>query len=164
MRKSFALGIIIAFAGIYWMSIPRWGTPRWLASVAAMRSDLKNLASRQEIFWYDYETYSANLDSLTVVPSWGVQLTLWAVSDSGFAARATHRTFGEGSYTYWLTPSILTDYTGADCVVYYGSVPEVPRTTKKGRTPQVAGDIVCDMDGWSAYQRRLARWQWARSR
>jgi len=61
---------------------------------AALRSDLKNLASQQEIYFSDFGGYSADLAALGLVPSQGVLLTLFASQDA-WGARATHEALGE---------------------------------------------------------------------
>jgi len=60
----------------------------------ALRSDLKNLASQQEIYFSDFGVYSADLAALGLVPSRGVLLTIFASRDS-WGARATHEALGE---------------------------------------------------------------------
>ena len=62
---------------------------REMAYQAAVKSDLKNLASQQEIYFSDHGTYSADFTELTFYQSDGVQVTLFA-SATGWSARATH--------------------------------------------------------------------------
>jgi len=59
------------------------------AYLAALKSDLKNLGSQQEIFYSDNFTYSASHEDVAFVTSYGVSVTLFAAAD-GWAARATH--------------------------------------------------------------------------
>ena len=70
------------------------GSGRELAYRAAMRSDLKNLASQEEIYFSDFGAYSADRESLGFVTSSGVEVTIVATAD-GWAARATHQALGE---------------------------------------------------------------------
>jgi len=73
---------------------------------AAMKSDLKNLASQEEIFFSDNDAYSASHQELTFVSSNGVKVTVYA-SAEGWAARATH--------------DALPDSEA--CAMYYGNAP-----------------------------------------
>lgn len=93
------------------------------AHFAAMRSDLKNLASQQEIFYSDHHTYSVLPDHLGFVTSDGVQVSVYATS-GGWAARATHAAFGE---TEW-------------CATHYGRAPAHPLEDLEGVEP---GTLVC---------------------
>jgi hypothetical protein len=61
---------------------------------AAMKSDLKNLASQEEIFYSDNYQYSADAEALGFVASNGVTVTVVA-EDHGWAARATHAALGD---------------------------------------------------------------------
>lgn len=62
---------------------------RELAYRAAMRSDLKNLASQEEIYFSDWGVYSADAAEIGFVSSNGVAIALVATAD-GWAAQATH--------------------------------------------------------------------------
>jgi hypothetical protein len=64
------------------------------AYFAAMKSDLKNLASQQEIFFSDYRAYSVRSEQLGFVSSNGVRVSLYASSE-GWAAHATHDALGQ---------------------------------------------------------------------
>ena len=81
-------------------------TGRTSAYRVAMRSDLKNLASQQEIFFSDNGTYSSGHQDLAFVPSNGVHVTVHA-SAEGWAARATHEALPDSEA----------------CAMYYGSAP-----------------------------------------
>ena len=45
-----------------------------------MKSDLKNLASQQEIYYSDYYTYTSNTTQLGFVDSEGVTVTIGGIS------------------------------------------------------------------------------------
>jgi len=70
------------------------GGGREMAYHAAMKSDLKNLASQEEIFFSDHDAYSASATDLAFVSSNGVRVTIVATLD-GWAARATHEALGD---------------------------------------------------------------------
>jgi ABC-type transporter MlaC component len=59
---------------------------------AAMRSDLRNLATAQEIYLSGHATYSASLQDLTYSPSPGVRLEIIVASGTGWRAVAHHET------------------------------------------------------------------------
>jgi len=70
------------------------GGGRELAYRAAMMSDLKNLASQEEIYFSDWDTYSADPEAIGFVSSTGVEITLVATA-AGWAAQATHVAVGD---------------------------------------------------------------------
>src|SRR5688572_7766679 len=60
------IGILAAIA------IPKFSATREKAYFAAMKSDLKNLASQQEIYYADHYTYTTSATNLGFVSSEGV--------------------------------------------------------------------------------------------
>ena len=60
------IGILAAIA------IPKFSATREKAYFAAMKSDLKNLASQQEIYYADKYAYTSSATTLTFVSSEGV--------------------------------------------------------------------------------------------
>ena len=61
---------------------------------AAIKSDLKNLASQQEIYFADSGVYTSDRQALGFVHSNGVELTIVA-SPERWTAFATHTALGE---------------------------------------------------------------------
>lgn len=61
---------------------------------AAVMSDLKNLASQQEIYYSDHDTYSPDPVALGFTASTGVTVTI-VTSRASWSARATHAALGE---------------------------------------------------------------------
>ncbi len=57
---------------------------------AAMRSDLRNLATAQEMYFTGHASYSPSLQALTYSPSPGVRLEIIAASGTGWRAVARH--------------------------------------------------------------------------
>jgi len=114
------IGILAAIA------IPKFSATRERAYYAAMKSDLKNLASQQEIYYADHYTYSNSLANLGFTESEGVTVTPSAVTATGWAATATHSAL-----------------TGANegCALYYGTVATVPAVGTT--TPSNSGEIAC---------------------
>jgi hypothetical protein len=140
--------LILILACLAFLGTPVCGcSARGGAYAAAMKSDLKNLASAQEIHLADHGRYSSTVESIELVPSDGVTVTIEWAGDRGWAARAVHS-------------SLYGPYAGADCVAAVGSGGVIPATTLKGREPTDAAPIACDLDGWRVNQSRLDRLRW----
>ena len=79
-KKGFTLIellIVVVIIGILAaIAIPKFSATREKAYFAAMKSDLKNLASQQEIYYADYYTYTSNTTNLGFVDSEGVTVTI----------------------------------------------------------------------------------------
>ena len=111
------IGILAAIA------IPKFSATREKAYFAAMKSDLKNLASQQEIFYADNYSYTTATADLAFTNSEGVTVTIAATS-SGWAASATHSALG-----------------GAEgCAIYYGTA---TAPTVGTATPSAPGEVAC---------------------
>ena len=111
------IGILAAIA------IPKFSATREKAYFAAMKSDLKNLASQQEIYYADHYTYNATAATLGFVRSEGVTVGI-AATASGWSATATHSALGatEG------------------CAIYYGTA---TAPTVGSATPTAPGEVSC---------------------
>ena len=90
------IGILAAIA------IPKFSATREKAYFAAMKSDLKNLASQEEIYYADAYAYTNSTTSLSFTNSEAVNVTINAGS-SGWSASATHDALGgsEGCSIYY---------------------------------------------------------------
>jgi prepilin-type N-terminal cleavage/methylation domain-containing protein len=110
------IGILAAIA------IPKFSATREKAYFAAMKSDLKNLASQQEIYYSDNYSYSASAADLAFTNSDGVIVTPTA-SSSGWSATAYHMALG----------------TGEGCALFYGTAaaPSAPAA------PTQPGEVAC---------------------
>ena len=125
-RKGFSLIellIVVVIIGILAaIAIPKFANTKEKAYIAQMKSDLKNLASAQESYFSDKQTY-ANLAQIQAAPySWTV---------SGNAVTATTVTAavngGTGGWNGTLTDTRVTS-TGAtaSCGIYAGDTPGAP--------------------------------------
>ncbi len=117
--------IVVVIIGILAViAIPKFSATREKAYFAAMKSDLKNLASQQEIYYANNYTYTTDKATLGFVQSEGVNVTVGAASASGWSASATHQAFGT---------------TTDGCAIYYGdaTAPSAPTT------PSAPGEILC---------------------
>jgi Tfp pilus assembly protein PilE len=111
------IGILAAIA------IPKFSQTREKAYVSAMKSDLKNLASQQEIFYADNYTYTTDVSVATglgFASSEGVTVAIGVANGTGWSATATHTG------------------TGETCAVFYGDAAAVAPAT-------IAGAIACDV-------------------
>jgi type II secretion system protein G len=109
------IGILAAIA------IPKFSSTREKAYFAAMKSDLKNLASQQEIYYADNYSYTNSETALGFVDSEGVTVTITA-TPSGWNGAAVH-----------------TALPSKGCAIYYGTAgaPSSPAT------PTAAGEVAC---------------------
>ena len=117
--------IVVVIIGILAsIAIPQYSSFRKRAYYTALKSDLKNVATQQEIYYSDTYEYAAVDTDLGFTPTEEVSLTISEGTSSGWNATATH--------------------TGLDanegCAVYYGTAaaPSIGSVT-----PASAGAIAC---------------------
>ena len=110
------IGILAAIA------IPKFSATREKAYFAAMKSDLKNLASQQEIYYSDAYSYTTVTADLAFTNSDGVDVTINA-SSSGWNGTATHQALG----------------TAEGCAIYYGTAAAPSSPT----SPSQPGEVAC---------------------
>ena len=113
------IGILAAIA------IPKFSATRERAYFAAMKSDLKNLATQQEIYYADFYTYTATQLDLGFVSSDGVNVLVPQATNQGWAATATHDAL---------------DAAADGCSIYYGDATAITLGTA---TPTAAGELLC---------------------
>ena len=111
------IGILAAIA------IPKFSATREKAYFAAMKSDLKNLASQQEIYYSDTYSYSTDEDDLAFTNSDGVTVVVTIATGAGWNATAWH--------------AALT--TSEGCAIYYGTATAPSSPT----APTAPGEIMC---------------------
>lgn len=115
-RKGFTLIellIVVVIIGILAaIAIPKFSATREKAYFSAMKSDLRNLQTAQEIYYssaasgYQYASTVADLD---FKESDGVNITIKNVTSTGYSATATHDALDSATQT---------------CTVYVGSAAE----------------------------------------
>jgi prepilin-type N-terminal cleavage/methylation domain-containing protein len=104
------IGILAAFA------IPKFANTKQKAYVAAIKSDLKNLATAEEAFFYDSTFYTSSLAALNNFnASTGVTLTVVTATPGGWSARAVH------------------SQTTRLCVLFQGNAPALAPATVEGK-------------------------------
>jgi len=115
--------IVVVIIGILAViAIPKFATSKGTTAVAKMKGDLRNMATAQEGYYGDNNTYYLGpvpSASLLYTPSQGVTLTIAAGDNTGWAATATY-------------PSL----TPRTCALFQGTVaPPAPAT--------VEGQVAC---------------------
>jgi prepilin-type N-terminal cleavage/methylation domain-containing protein len=117
-RKGFTLIellIVVVVIGILAaIAIPKFQTTKGKAYASTIKSDLKNLSSVQEDYFYFNETYANSMGLVNFDGTDGVTITLAEADGRGWSATATH-------------PSAFP----LTCAVYYGdAAPLAPATTE----------------------------------
>lgn len=93
---------------------------RTKAYFAAMKSDLKNLASQQEIYFEDHGVYTTDPQAMSFTSSDGVAVTI-AIGERSWSARAAHREL-ESSCVLWGGDEPPTMQVHAGRTVYRGKL------------------------------------------
>jgi prepilin-type N-terminal cleavage/methylation domain-containing protein len=109
--------IVVVIIGILAsIAIPKFANTKQKAYVAQMKSDLKNLATAEEAFFYDSTFYTSSLASLNNFnSSTGVTLTIVTATPGGWSARAVH------------------SQTSRQCVLFEGNAAALAPATVEGR-------------------------------
>src|SRR3989337_2624196 len=94
-KKGFTLIellIVVVIIGILAaIAIPKFANTKQKAYVAQMKSDLRNLATAEEAFFYDSANYTTSLPALNNFrPSTGVTLNVLEATPMGWSAEALH--------------------------------------------------------------------------
>ena len=104
------IGILAAIA------IPKFQSTKGRANAAALKADLRNLATAQEAYQYEKGVYASEIANLDYAGSPGVTVTIVTAGPLGWAARATHPS------SFPLT-----------CALFAGSVAPVAPATIEGQ-------------------------------
>jgi len=89
------IGILAAIA------IPKFANTKQKAYVAQMKSDLKNLATAEEAYFYDSTSYTTSLVALNNFrSSTGVTLTVTEGTPMGWSAQALHTSTTRACYLF----------------------------------------------------------------
>jgi prepilin-type N-terminal cleavage/methylation domain-containing protein len=97
------------------LAVPRFANTTAKANVAAVKSDLHNLAQAQETYYNEHQAYAPSTSVLGVTPSRGVVLTIVAATSSGWSAQAVH-------------PAAVP----VTCAVYYGRAAALAPAASEG--------------------------------
>lgn len=107
------IGILAAIA------IPKFSATREKAYVSAMKSDLKNMASQEEIYYSDNYSYTTSATALGFGASEGVTAAIGVANGTSWSASATH------------------SGTSSVCAIFYGDATAVAPAT-------IAGAVTCN--------------------
>ena len=93
-KKGFTLIellIVVVIIGILAaIAIPKFSNTKGKAYAASMRSDLRNLATAEEGYYFSHEVYTSDLTQLDFQPSTGVAVSFGEASAVGWSAKTTH--------------------------------------------------------------------------
>lgn len=78
------IGILAAIA------IPKFANTKGKAYLATLKTDLRNLVTAEEAYFYDYATYTTSIGTAFFQPSQGVAFVVSSADATGWAATATH--------------------------------------------------------------------------
>lgn len=78
------IGILAAIA------IPKFQNTKGKANAAALRSDLRSLATAQEAYFYEHTAYADDVAKLKIQVSPGVVMTIVSATAKGWSAKVTH--------------------------------------------------------------------------
>ncbi|MGQ0765292.1 MAG: type IV pilin protein [Gemmatimonadota bacterium] len=118
-RKGFTLIellIVVVIIGILAaVAVPKFQNTKGKANAASLRSDLRNLATAQEAYFYDNGSYTSSLVALNFNASPGVTFTFGTATAGGWSANATH-------------PQAFP----IQCALFVGSAPALAPATVEG--------------------------------
>jgi Tfp pilus assembly protein PilE len=100
------------------IAVPRWGRLTERSLIAAMRTDVRNLAVLEESYFYDDAVYTSDLAALGsrgFVMTAGVQLEIKEATNTGWSVSARH-------------PNTLQE-----CHLFVGTASPVGSATQDGR-------------------------------
>jgi prepilin-type N-terminal cleavage/methylation domain-containing protein len=118
-RRGFTLIellIVVVIIGILAaIAIPKYQATKGKAYFAGMRSDLHNLTTAQEAYFYDHSAYTSTMDSLPFKPTKGDSVTIVEATASGWSATSQN----PQSYPHF-------------CALYLGTATAVAPATEPG--------------------------------
>jgi prepilin-type N-terminal cleavage/methylation domain-containing protein len=102
-KKGFTLIellIVVVIIGILAaIAIPKFANTKEKAYVASMKSDLRNLATAEESYFSDYQTYTTTQSAMNYTTSNGVGVTIGGADGKGWKASSSH---GATTKTCWV--------------------------------------------------------------
>jgi type II secretion system protein G len=118
-RRGFTLVellvVVVVIGVLAAIAIPKFQNSKGKANAASLKSDLRNIATAQEAYFYENSTYTTNLAALNANLTSGVTITWGTVNGAGWAAKVTH------PLSYPL-----------ECAIFIGAVPAMAPATVEG--------------------------------
>ncbi len=119
-RRGFTLIellIVVVIIGILAsIAIPKFQNTKGKAFAASLKADLRNLATSEEAYFYDFSVYSTDTSALKVHLTAGVQITFGVADAGGWSAKVTH----PNAYPL-------------ECAIFMGTAPLLAPATTEGQ-------------------------------
>ena len=94
LRKGFTLIelliVVVIIAILASIAIPKFQNTKGKTYTAQLRSDLRNLATAEESYFYTTNSYSSSLTALNITLTSGVTVTFGVANSAGWSAKVTH--------------------------------------------------------------------------
>jgi len=120
LRSGFTLiellVVVVVIGILASIAMAKFRSTKGKAYYASVKTDLQNLVTAQESFFYDRRQYTTRLDSLNVRGSPGVIISVTQANATGWSATAYH-------------PSSFP----RTCAVYFGDAPALPPASSPGQ-------------------------------
>jgi len=118
-RKGFTLIellIVVVIIGILAaIAVPKFKNTKGKAFAASLKSDLRNLATAEEAYFYENASYTSSVAALNVSLTSGVVISFGVATPGGWSANVTH-------------PLAFP----IQCALFMGSAPPLPPATIEG--------------------------------
>lgn len=115
-RRGFTLvellTVVVIVGVLAAITIPKFANTKEKATIASMKSDLRNLASAQEAYWVDNRAYYGGpipAAGFAYQPTQGVTISIVTATGAGWSASAT-----------------AASSTSSTCAIFYGGVAPLP--------------------------------------
>jgi type IV pilus assembly protein PilA len=108
--------VVVVIGVLAAVAIPKFQSTKGKANAASLKSDLRNLATAQEAYFYENLSYTTNTAALNIQLTSGVTITWGTVGTTGWAAKVTH------PLAYPI-----------ECAIFMGAVPAMPPATVEGQ-------------------------------
>ena len=119
-RRGFTLiellVVVVIIGVLAAIAIPKFQATKAKANAASLKSDLRNLATAQEAYFYENLVYTTSTSALNIQMTSGVTITWGTVTAGGWAAKVTH------PLAYPI-----------ECAIFIGNVPAMAPAVTEGQ-------------------------------